>query len=223
MHTLTVQELAIVIAVKNLDPTLITPDFLRYTRIVPTEWQMVGQPLRGPQGSQVSFQNGVTIVAQPQRVSFVELLINKGEFAVDVPGIARCYIDTLPNMEYIGVGINVRGFIKSEDQPESSRNYIVSRLLAPGQWQNAGIEPIQAGLNLGYTFEGKRLNLNINEGMLQDPENNGQIPIVIFSGNFDYNLDGSSLPEQLSKLHETIDNWSSDVDIFKDTVEKFTS
>jgi hypothetical protein len=58
MKKINLQEVAIVIAVKELDPTLLTPEFLNYTQIVPADWIVAGQPVRTLQGSQVTFEMG---------------------------------------------------------------------------------------------------------------------------------------------------------------------
>lgn len=42
-------------------------------------------------------------------------------------------------------------------------------------------------MNLVYTFEEKRLLLSITEAKLQLPEQ-AEVPILLFSGNFDYDL-----------------------------------
>ena len=65
--TLEIQELALVLAVKRQDPTLLNPEFLHYSGIIPEAWELAQQPVRQPQGAQVSFQNGVNIVAYPNQ------------------------------------------------------------------------------------------------------------------------------------------------------------
>ena len=61
-----IQELSITIAAKELDPTLLSEQFLKFSGIVPNEWELARQPVLNPGGSQVMFKNGVGIVAQPR-------------------------------------------------------------------------------------------------------------------------------------------------------------
>jgi hypothetical protein len=53
-QTLDVQELSLVIAVERQDPSLLTPDFLRYSDIIPQDWELARQPVRAQQAAQVS-------------------------------------------------------------------------------------------------------------------------------------------------------------------------
>lgn len=54
-QSLAVQELAIIIAAKNHNPTILTPDFLKYTGIVPADWELARQPIFTSSVAQVIF------------------------------------------------------------------------------------------------------------------------------------------------------------------------
>jgi hypothetical protein len=221
MQKIDIQELAIVVAVKQLDPTLITPDFLKYSRIVPSDWEVVGEPIRTFQGSQITFKNGISVIAQPQRISFAEVLVDKEPSSVDSPKLAQTLVDVLANLSYIGVGINIRGYINFGTDKRQARDFIFQNLLAPGGWQQLGNEPIQAGINLGYSFDGRRLNLTINEATLQLP---GQEinSIALFSGNFDYDLAATVAPQaQPERVKEILTHWTEDLELYRDVVSRF--
>jgi hypothetical protein len=220
VQNLTVQELAIVVAVQKIDPTLLTPDFLTMTQIVPTEWEILGQPVRSYDGSQITYQQGVSVIAQAQRVSFVELILNKEAQQIEVPKIAQAFVKVLSNLDFVGVGINLRGYLDFAGKPEAARRFMFSHLLALGDWLTLGDAPVQAGINLGYTFPGKRLNLTINEASVQQPEQNPN-PIVLFSGNFDYDLAGGDAATNVARLQEVLANWQQDLALYQDVVHKF--
>jgi hypothetical protein len=220
MQNLTVQELAIVIAVNKIDPTLLTPEFLSMTQIVPADWEPIGQPVRSYEGSQITYPQGISIVAQPQRISFVELILNKEVGTIEVPKIARSLGKVLANLEFVGVGINFRGYLDFDGNEAAAQRFMFSHLLALGEWQNIGVAPVQAGLNLGYTFADKRLNLTINEASIQPPDQN-VTPIVLFSGNFDYNLNAIENAQDLHKLEQVLDNWQQDLSLYQEVVGKF--
>jgi hypothetical protein len=220
VQNLTIQELAIVIAVQKIDPTLLTPDFLTMTQIVPTDWEILGQPVRSNEGSQVTYQQGISIVAQAQRISFVELILNKKTAEIEVPKISQFFVKVLSNLDFVGVGINLRGYLDFEGKREASRRFMFSHLLALGDWLSIGDGPVQAGVNLGYTFPGKRLNLTINEASVQQPEQAAS-PIVLFSGNFDYDLPGGDPAANAARLQEILANWQQDLALYKDVVGKF--
>jgi hypothetical protein len=220
MQNLTIQELAIVIAVEKIDPTLLTPEFLNMTQIVPSEWEVLGQPMRSQEGSQITYQQGVSIIAQPQRLSFVELIINKDVESIEVVKIAKSLVKILANLKFAGIGINFRGYLDFAGQEAAAQRFMFSHLLAIGDWQKIGTAPVQAGINLGFTFPDKKLNLTINEATVQQPDQTGA-PIILFSGNFDYELNAAENSADLAKLEQILANWQQDMQLYKDVVEKF--
>jgi hypothetical protein len=220
MQNLTVQELAIVIAVEKIDPTLLTPEFLSMTQIVPSDWEVLGQPVRSFEGSHITYQQGLSIITQPQRISFVELIINKEVESIEVAKIAKSLVKVLANLKFVGVGINFRGYLDFAGQEVAAQRFMFSHLLALGDWQKIGTAPVQAGINLGYTFPDKRLNLTINEATVQQPDQSSA-PIILFSGNFDYELNATDSNTGLAKLEQILADWQQDMQLYKDVVEKF--
>jgi hypothetical protein len=222
MPTFDLQELAIVVAVKNLDPTLISSEFLRYSQIIPADWELLGQPIRVPQAVQINFNNGVSIVAQPDRISFIARLGATTEEPTNIAEVAQRYVQTLPNMDYLAVGVNAKGHVAFPGDPEAARDYFFGKLLAPGVGQAVGSAPARGALQLVYPFEGKRLNLAIAEALLQLPEAES-VPVVLFTGNFDYGLQTITAEERGSKLQQVIQNWQADLAIYQDVVSQFVT
>jgi hypothetical protein len=221
MKKINLQELAIVIAVKEIDPTLITPEFLKYSQIIPTDWEIAGQPARSFQGSQVTFQNGITVIAQPQRISFVELAVDKPIAGLEIPRLAEKLVNVLPNLSYVGVGINMRGYIDFGTDRHLAREFMFQNLLAPGAWQQLGNAPVQAGINLGYVFDERRLNLTINEATIQVAE--GQTnSIALFAGNFDYDIVNTTAPAaHTQRINQIVTNWQRDFELYQEVVSRF--
>ncbi len=218
MFTLDLQELAIVIAVQQLDPILISSEFLRYSNIVPPDWQLAQRPLRSAQMAQVSFQNGVSLITQPDRLTLVEPLLGKSAEAVQVGAIAQRCFNALPNLDYQGVGINTRTLMVRPGPIEHVSSYLSQHLLSGGAWLNQGTAPARIGLNLSYPFEHHRLNLSINEATVQLPEQQ-QVAVVIFSGNFDYDLAAGT--DRWAQLEAIITDWPATVEHFCQVVEHF--
>jgi hypothetical protein len=220
MQTNDLQELALVIAVENLDPTLLSPEFLHYSNLVPADWQLARTPIRTPQLAQIIFQNGISLIAQANRLTFVEPLVGKANDTVEIAQIAGRFVTTLPNLAYRGVGINTRVIQPLSGLMDNAQSYLSKTLLVGGEWQSLGSTPVKVGLNLSYTFDNRRLNLTLNEAVLQLPEQ-AQIPVVIFCGNFDYDLTQNSISETLSQLQHILQNWSADLDLFCKVVSHF--
>lgn len=212
-----VQELTIVIAAKNHNPRILTPDFLKYSGILPTDWELARAPISTDQFSQVTFTNGVSIVAEPQRIVFLEAIENKTNASVLVPAIARKYVETLPNMEYQAMGLNPRGFVTFEKPPDAAHKYISERLLSPSACLEFGHAPMRATINYAYTLERGQFNLSVNEAALR-LQDETTTPIVLFNGNFSYELAGNTGLERLLNLKHAIDNWQVDLEIYTDII-----
>ncbi len=222
MKQIALQELAIVLAFKEIDPTIVTPEFLKYSQIVPSEWEVSGQPLRSLQGTQVTFQNGVAIIAQSQRISFAEIAVNKPTTSLEIPTAAQKLLDILPGLSYVGVGINCQGYIDFGSDRRQTRDFLYQNILAPGTWQQQGDAPLKAKIDLGYTFGDRYLNLNITEAMMQVAEDRSN-SIVLFRGNFDYDIANTTAPAaQVQRIKQIIANWQRDLDLYREVVGRFT-
>ncbi len=216
--TLAIQELAIVVAAKNHNPTLLTPDFLKYSGIVPADWELARTPLLSSQVAQVAFTNGISLIAQPNAITFVESLSGKASEEVKISEIARKYVETLPNIAYQSVSIHPRSFLTFEEKQEDAAcNYIASTLLSSSSWQDFGIGSVKAAVNLVYTLVGRQLNLTVNEVRLQLPEQE-PVPAVLFSGNFAYEIAGDTESERLHHLYQLLENWLTDLETYRELV-----
>jgi hypothetical protein len=218
-QTLDVQELSLVIAVERQDPSLLTPDFLRYSGIIPQDWELSRQPVRGQQAAQVSYQNGVSIIAYPDRTVFVEPLSEKAEGSVELPHLAQRYSEVLRNLNFQAVGVNFRGHVLFPGAEDSAHQYLCNTLLSPASWQTIGTAPMRAGLNLVYTFERNTLSLSVQEAMMQLPEQE-RVPVVVFAANFENQLQNRPQPEQLTGLQQAITSWQDDLGNYRQVVGK---
>lgn len=216
-QTVTTQELAIVLAAKAFNPALINPDFLRQTGIVPMEWELASEPLASSQVAQIVFQNGISIAAQPDRIMFVEAVGSKPDTEVQVAEIAQKYVQLLKRVEYQAIGINLRGYVGCPDSADAPRQYLTQTLMKPGSWQEFGTEPMRASLNLSYKMEKGQFVLSINDATLQFPESEA-LPVMLFSGNFSYDLAELSEDERAQQLSQTISNWQTDLDTYRDLI-----
>jgi hypothetical protein len=215
---LTVQELAIAIAAENLNPTAVNPDFLKYSDIVPEEWELARPPVYTNQLVQLVFQSGVAIVAQPNRIIFLEAINEKEQSAVQVARIADRYVAKLPNVEYQAVGINPKGYVTMAGTDEAHR-FLTEQILAAGSWQKIGRAPVKAAVQLAYTLERGQLNLTINEAALQLPEAE-PVPAVLFSGNFNYEVVGSTRDARSQEIQGAIQDWQVALQVFGNLINQ---
>ena len=208
-----IQELAIAISAKNLNPTMLSQEFLKQTGIVPNSWELGKQPVLGQNLSQVTFQNGVSIVAQPRTITFMESLGAKKPEELNIPNVASQYVEKLANAEYQALSITPKSLKPFPGDSQGARNFITQNLLSSGEWQNYGNAPVQAGLNLLYQLDRCQFSLSINEAKIQMPDKSS-IPALLFAGKFNYNLAGANPEEVIAKLKKGIDDWQSDLSAF---------
>ncbi|KYC37635.1 hypothetical protein WA1_39930 [Scytonema hofmannii PCC 7110] len=213
------KNLGLVFAVKNHSLSILNPDFLKYSGIVPQDWNLARQPIYTNSAVQVVFTNGISIIAEPNRVIFMEPIDDKTMSELNIAEIARKYVQTLPNIEYEAVGINPRGYVSFAGSPDAARKYMAENLLSPGAWQSAGDSPMRASLNLVYKFQRAPFYLSITEAALRN-EDETSTPIVMFSGSFSYELSGENGAEKISHLHNCLENWQTDLNTYSDLINQ---
>lgn len=218
---LELQELALVIAAKNLNPTVLNLDFLKYTGIIPTDWELKRQPVYTNQGVQLVFQNGISIIAQPNRIVFIEAISSKDIQEIQVAEIASNYTEKLSQVEYQAIGINPVGYVEF-DSDIDSHSYLSQTLLSPGSWQEFGESPMKAGIDLSYTLSRSQFNLKINQALLKFPDKS--VSAIMFSGNFNYQVVSDNSEEKRTELQGLIQNWKTDLETYQKLIEeKFLS
>jgi hypothetical protein len=219
MHqTVALQELAIVVAANNQSPAVVNLEFLKYSGIVPMGWELARSPVYTPQLVQHTFQNNITITAQPNRVIFTEVVEGKELAGIEIAKLARKYVQSLPNMEYEALGLNPTGHVVFDGEA-AAKQYLRETLLAPGPWQQVGQSPVRATINLSYTLERNALNLTVSEaGLRQDEET--ITPVVLFVGNFAYRVTGSTQQERVENLCQSLDHWQADLETYQEIVNQ---
>jgi hypothetical protein len=213
-----VQEFGIIVAIKDNKPGILNSDFLKYSGIVPESWELARQPIYTQSLAQVLYTNGASIIAEPNRVIFVESLEGKKIEDMSVTAIAERYVKMLPNAEYQGLGVNPRGYVSCEGtDTDAARKFMSEGLFAPGAWQQVGTVPMRSTVNLVYTFERAPLYLTINEAALRNPDETST-PIVLFSGSYSYEVSGETANEKLTNLLAVMGNWQTDLQEFSDII-----
>jgi hypothetical protein len=212
-----VHELAIVLLVRNQNPALLNLDFLKYSGIVPEDWELASSPIVTPQSSQIIFKNGLRLIADPHRTIFIESIPGKSNSNVVVAQVAKLYSQVLRNAEYQAIGINPEGFASFPNHPELAQNYLYQTLLSPGRWLDFGHTPPKVDMNIVYTLEQGTLNLNVSQRWL---EKENSTPIISFAGNFEYALQQVSPTDRLSVLCNRLDQWHLNLETFTSLIKQ---
>ncbi|WP_373525249.1 hypothetical protein [Nostoc sp.] len=190
---------------------------MKYSGIVPSDWELAKPPILTDSAAQVIFENSISITAQVNRIIFTELIAIKEARDVEIPALACKYLKTLAQVDYEGVSINFRGHVFFNEQNNTARSYIFGTLLNPGPWHEFGKAPVQATMRFGYTLEGANMSLDINQGGLQMPDQTVQ-PIVLFTATFNHAIVEEEQSQRLAVLSEIISNWRTDIEAYKELV-----
>jgi hypothetical protein len=229
-HNLDIQDLSIVLTAENFNPTLLTPDFLKGSGVVPIDWVLAQPPILGRGKAQVSFSNGVSIVAQAGMVTFSQAMAADVDLdRVLVGELAQRFGRALPILDYRSVMVNPRCFVTFGGDADAAHRYITERILAADDWQEVGDVPLQANINLVYSLKGVLLRLAISEVRVQLADEGEAIAAVLFAGSFHHELvvgDGSTGSptgeERLGVLKSQIEKWRGDWGDYRDIlVNKF--
>jgi hypothetical protein len=168
MSKLITQEIAIVIAVPVEDPTMLNEKFLKQAGIIPIDWQLEREPVYSDRVAQIMFTNGLSIVAQPDRLMFLEIVGDKSIEALHAGEVAQKYLATLKMADYRSVGINFRSYAP-QNSPDAATAYINHKLLAAGNWQQYNHRQVRASVNLNYDLGDRQLDLSIDAATIQFP------------------------------------------------------
>jgi hypothetical protein len=211
MSKLITQEIAIVIAVPVEDPTMLNEKFLKQAGIIPIDWQLEREPVYSDRVAQIMFTNGLSIVAQPDRLMFLEIVGDKSIETLRAGEVAQKYIATLKMADYRSVGINFRSYAP-QNSPDGATAYINRELLAAGSWQQYNHSKVRASVNLNYDLGDRQLNLSIDAATIQFPTPLTH-PAVVFSGTFSYDPTASS-GDRVAKISAIISNWQQELNEF---------
>jgi hypothetical protein len=215
------EEISLTIAAQDLAPSMMSQDFLKFSGIVPQDWELSQQPVLNHNFAQLNFTNGVSINAQPRTIILNESLYNKQTTDITIHQVAGKYLEKLPHAEYIGLSFSPKILLPFPDTPQLVRQYITESLLGSGAWKHIGKAPIQAGINLMYHLERCQMTIAVSEAKLQKPQAN-PIAAVLFSANFNYNvnLKQAHLSSRMTQMTNFLNHWKTDLEEFRDIVNQ---
>ncbi|MUG96595.1 hypothetical protein F7734_31365 [Scytonema sp. UIC 10036] len=212
--TLGFEELAIALVANQFASTTLQMDFLKMSGIIPPDWELQKQPILTATVSQLTFKNGVNIVAQARTITFTQTLDSNSGNTLQTPALARQFVEKLPNADYQGISINPKILIAFPEVQNAARKFITQTLLSPGLWNTIGVAPVQAAVNFFYQLERCKLLVNLNEAQVQQPDKT-PISALLFSGNFNYEIGNYGLEERLQQMIMRLENFSTDVEDFR--------
>jgi hypothetical protein len=217
---LTTQEVAIVIAVPSQNPSLLSEDFLKYSGIIPLDWQLARAPVYDERVAQLVFENGFSLALQADRVMFLEAIGEKELSDTSITQVTCKYVEALKLANFQAFGLNFRSFISYGSDSEAATDFVNSQVLTPCKWSKFTDKPIKSTVNLNYELKnGKALNLAINEASIQFPEKELE-SIVLFSANFNQDLKEVESEAKVQKIQELASNWQQDLQTLSELINE---
>jgi len=218
-RTLGPGEITIVLVAQNHNPTILNPDFLKYNKIVPENWNLKEKPICIEPMARVVFENGIQITAELDKVIFLEPVRNEKDIdKVEIPEVAIRYIETLPHVNYIAVGINPKGHLSFTTE-DDAQNFILNTFANTNPWKQFESKPRNVGFKFSYMLEKAVLTLAI-EASLFNIAQEERVPVVLFAGNFHHNISGETIGIRLSNLISIVKDWRKDIDTYREFVKK---
>ena len=214
----TVIELSVVLVADGIAPSIINPDFLRQNGIVDPDLQLQVEPplISTPVFSQVAFEGGLAVTAQPDRFVFVQ----RGELLTEnvaSPRIARCFLEKVPYTPYKAIGINFTG-AKLLDR--ESVGGVANALIKGGKWMAFGDILPAVSLKTVYSCENKQITMDIQDARRRE-DDGSESPGLLFVANIHRDISETSQEQRIAKLMSVLSTWQDDLSDFKNLVAKF--
>jgi hypothetical protein len=213
------QELLLVLAVNDFSPAVINHEFLRLSGVIPESWELARQPVYSPQMVQLAFDNGLVLTVQPNRIILAESIEQRSLSELQLASFAQKLIAALPNLEFQAIGFNPTGHYAPAAGNEAVKQYFNRTLIAAGPWMNVTADSPRITLNFSYQLDRCPLNLTVTEaGLRQEDESVNSV--VVFSGNFNYLVGGTTPPERSSQMLDYLQHWQADVQQYEQIVNQ---
>ncbi|MGB0563181.1 MAG: hypothetical protein ACPGVO_15450 [Spirulinaceae cyanobacterium] len=217
--TVELQELGITLVASDFRPQMLNLDVLKFSGIIPADWELAQPPTTTPSLVQLSFSNGVNLIAQPRQIALLQATpVPPDTASPAIPQIAQQYLEQFPKADYQGLGIAPKVLLGFPEHPEAARAFITGQLLAGGDWQQLGHGPLQASVTLNYQL--KRCPLTIAISAVGLKQNEQQIAALLFAGTFNYGIPEPYRDRRAAYLSKRIGKWSTDLVQFSEVVHR---
>ena len=214
----TVIELSVVLVADGIAPSIINPDFLLHNGIVDPGLQLqVDQPpISTPVFSQVAFEGGLAVAAQPGHFVFVQ----RGEALTEdaaSPDIARRFLEKVPYPPYKAIGINLTG-AKLLDR--ESVGGVANALIEGGKWMAFGDVLPAISLKALYGCENRQITMDVQDAGKREADGS-ESPGFVFAANIHRDIVETSQEQRIAKLMSVLSTWTNDLSDFKSLAAKF--
>jgi len=209
---------SVVLVANSNDPSIINPDFLRYNEIVDPNRPVQGAPITTPAFSQVTFEGGLSVKADTNRVIFEQAGDPLASEDILCPEIANCYLQKMPHVPYSAVGINPKGFrISCTEKAEK----VSTALRDNGAWLS--FKDVHPAIHLKtiYKYDKKMIVLDVAEGT-RPIDNDSKASGILFQANIHRDIPATNPQKRVELVSEILTSWEDDLSDFNALVAKLT-
>lgn len=200
---------SIVVLAQAHNPSILNPDFLKNNGIIDPSFTP-NNVICTPPISQVSYIEGISVLAELEKLQFIDIKQERIPFDSPISEIAIKYIKTLPHVKYTAVGLNFKAPYHCKDK-EFALSFLPNKFLKDGIWNSYGDHLPMVGLKFIYQLKNIRCTINMDTGSISRPNEPSQHVIGITAN---YHLDSTGMDEIIS----FIDNWKMQYNHFSKIV-----
>lgn len=195
-------EFSVVLVANPNNPSILSPEFLSYNEIVDPDWKVQESSFSNPAFVKVSYEGGLTVTADLNRVIFEQT----GDNLV-VPEVAKRYLQQVPHVPYTAIGINPKFFIRATGE---SLSLIESVARDQGSWMSFKDVVPTVQLKLTYRYETRIIFLDIAHIELtrDDQTSSG----VLFQANVHRDAEGLNALARNKGIWSILDRWEDDLE-----------
>ena len=192
----------VVIATAN-NPSILNLDFLRYNEIVNPDWQVQGSPVSNPAFAQVSFEDGLTVTADLNRVIFEQ----KTGGTLVAPEVAKRYLQQVPHVPYSAIGINPKFFLRltGEHLP-----LMESVARDQGTWMSFKDVAPTVQMKLTYGYEERTISLDVAQ--IEQTTGDQTFSGILFQANVHRDVEGPNAQARNKRIQSILDRWEDDLE-----------
>lgn len=213
-------EFSVVLLADSNNPSILNPDFLRYTGIVENPWQILDVPdavISIPGFSQVKYNGGLTIRTEPNRVVFEQTGDPLEIGSISCIDMARRYLDAVPHVKYSAFGINPKGYKTLHSTEQES---VSDALKNSGDWMEFKNVNPEIQLKAVYDLNDKRIVLDISQARKRVATGN-DVHAILFQANIHRDITEPEQPKRIDKLVSVLNEWKTDLSDFQELVNNF--
>jgi hypothetical protein len=219
---LIIREFGVTISAESHNPSILSPAFLEMYNIVDKtgELSKTDKPLNMYPYARVVYENGIQITSDQNKITFFDPLVNRLVKETPVIGMAKKYLEVVPLVKYVAVGINPSGDISVGPAEDDARCYLIDLIRTNTVWSEVAKGPVRATVNLIIPVSGAICSLSIEDGRLAQSGEPAK-PVVIFRSNFHHEIEVSGAGGLWSQAVAIIEGWQADIDTFLGIVDRY--